>query len=93
MRHSGFMSFVFGDQQCLDPVALRDSYAAASPRLPTDWFGKANRYICPLSMAPGSGHILLSKTSLDALDLSTKHKLLIVDVLYGVINPRIRRST
>ena len=70
------MSTIFGDHLCADPVLLAESCARANPPIPTDRFwGKANTFRVPIGRGPGRGHILLTKSALDALDTTTDHTL------------------
>ncbi len=56
-----------GGRPCLDPGDLAKSLASGSSPLPTDWASLANRYACPIGLAPGRGHALLRRSDLDAL--------------------------
>lgn len=50
---------------CCDPKAVYD--ACVEQGLPTDWYGKPNRYACPLGGEPGHGHLLMRKSEYDLL--------------------------
>ena len=68
------MAVLLGNQPCLDPKVLWR--AALAERLPTDgWFGKANSFRCPAGPATGRGWLLLSRKSLDTLDLNQPQTL------------------
>ncbi len=69
----------FGGQPCLDPVALRRSMLEASPPLPVDWWGRANRFDNRSGHLSGTGGVLMLRRDLLKLDLNTTHDLEMVD--------------
>lgn len=66
-------SIRFGAEPCLDPLALLETCQRLS--LPTAWWGLPNSWTCPLGTRSGTGHILLSRASLDTLGLDTPRDL------------------
>lgn len=66
----------YGGRDTIDPLTLREE--CLSLELPlTPWWGKANYFRCPLGEEPGSGHVLLRRRDLDALDINAGQALLI----------------
>lgn len=64
------MAATFASLLCEDPNFLRNECASQSPPIPFgDWYGKCNRFTCPLvGLAPGTGYILLQAAALDSFD-------------------------
>lgn len=77
------MGVLFGGFQCLSPQELARDCANASPPIPTDlWYGKANRFTCPLiGLKPGYGHLLLPASVFSPNELDQRLRL----------NPNARR--
>ncbi len=69
------MAVLFGERPCVDPAALYRACLDATPPLPTDWAGQANRFAVPLGRGPGAGAVILTRADLDALDLDADHTL------------------
>lgn len=68
------MSTLFGELPCVDPKALKESCDANG--IPTGaWYGKANAFHLAAGRMPGRGHVLLRKSDIDALALTTDHTL------------------
>lgn len=71
------MSVLFGSQAALDPEALRRACEQVGAD-PSPFWGRANAFTLRAGYEPSSGHIILSKSALDALDLTRSHTLTFV---------------
>jgi len=67
------MATTYGGRPCVDPG--RFYRECVEHRLPTDWWGKANHFRLPLGRGPGTGHILLRQSDLDAVGTSADQTL------------------
>lgn len=54
---------------CVDPKEIRD-YCVENG-LPTSWYGKPNKYVCPLGAEPGYGHLLFEESDYKQLISTT----------------------
>lgn len=69
------MAAIYGGIPCVDPATFRRECLAAG--LPLDpWWGRANGFdLNPIGKEPGKGWVLLTRSDLDSLDLTTDHTL------------------
>lgn len=54
---------------CVDPKEIRDY--CLTQGLPTSWYGKPNKYVCPLGAEPGYGHLLFEESDYKELTRTT----------------------
>jgi hypothetical protein len=54
---------------CVDPKEIRDY--CVEKGLPTSWYGKPNKYVCPLGAEPGYGHLLFEEQDYKILTATT----------------------
>lgn len=67
--------FKLNSSYCLDPGELKTG--ADEHNLPDHFWGLANGYSCPQGMEPGSAWVVVSRATVDALDMDAYHTLTI----------------
>lgn len=84
------VSITFGNLTAQEPNAILRTCEAG--KLPTDWYGLANRYVCPIGLSAGRGHVLLLRSQLDKLDLTKYQPLRFAEntLNSGVEFPKMR---
>jgi hypothetical protein len=73
---------VFAGHECVDPSTLWQHCQEAG--LPTArWFGKANKFVCPLGAEAGRGHLLMRRGDIDAVNHASTHHLKFTSLTNG----------
>lgn len=77
------MGVTFGNFPCQEPNEVLES--CQKNDLPTDWYGKANRFMTSVGPAAGRGWLLMSRGQIADLDIDALHDLIFFDNNAGTI--------